>query len=390
MSKQYTKWVATWGNGISRTECLVADYAKNITLRYPIVSCFDGNKIRLRFSNFTGTEAVTLSEVTVAKTLSGSSVDEETMTMVTFHGEVSVTMKPGEQIVSDEIDFCIESREEFSVSIYLKDYTQMREGVMAFGPLSPGYYFYGDYAKAGVPNRNDERKTQCFYFLNTVDILTEEKNHAIVCFGDSITSQSWPDELQTLCWEHEITNVSVIRRAVCGSRILREYDCIEYAAYGLKGATRFPLEIDTAGADQLIILHGINDIIHPVGEEINVFRPMSDMPTVDDLINGIKSIYLAALAGGGWKIYGATAVPFGGWRTYADFREEIRNAFNEWFRTTDSFDGCIDFDRAVRDPEHLSYFHPECDSGDHLHPSEEGHYRMAKEAFRVIFGNSSK
>ena len=75
------------------------------------------------------------------------------------------------------------------------------------------------------------------------------------------------------------SNAAIIRRAVSGTRILRQYDCITYQAYGLKGATRFPIEMNVAGATDVIIQHGINDIIHPVGEDVNPFRPWSDLPT---------------------------------------------------------------------------------------------------------------
>ena len=69
----------------------------------------------------------------------------------------------------------------------------------------------------------------------------------------------------------------------------------------------------------------------------------------------------------------------GGWRTDASFRQEMRHAYNEFIRTTDLIDGCIDFDAALRDPENPDHFLPEYDSGDHLHPSRKGYERMAAE-----------
>ena len=74
----------------------------------------------------------------------------------------------------------------------------------------------------------------------------------------------------------------------------------------------------------------------------------------------------------------------GGWRTDAPFRQEMRHAYNEFIRTTDLTDGCIDFDRALRDPEDPNRFAPEYDSGDHLHPSPAGYQRMAQEIPRNI------
>ena len=75
---------------------------------------------------------------------------------------------------------------------------------------------------------------------------------------------------------------------------------------------------------------------------------------------------------------------FEGWRTYAPFRDTIRNSYNEWIRTTDSIDGVIDFDLVLRDPENPSAFLPIYDSGDHLHPSKEGYQRMAQEVTKSI------
>ena len=51
----------------------------------------------------------------------------------------------------------------------------------------------------------------------------------------------------------------------------------------------------------------------------------------------------------GLNVYSGTLLPIKGWRTYAPFREEMKNQFNEWLRSSDVFDGCIDFDMAVCD-----------------------------------------
>jgi lysophospholipase L1-like esterase len=69
----------------------------------------------------------------------------------------------------------------------------------------------------------------------------------------------------------------------------------------------------------------------------------------------------------------------GGWRTDAPFRQEMRHRYNDFIRTTDLIDGCIDFDLALRDPNNPDWFLPEYDSGDHLHPSVKGYHRMAME-----------
>lgn len=364
-STEYTKWVACWGNATSITDQKEAMYAKNITLRYPIRMVFDGCALRLHFSNLTGTEPVTLSKVYIEQTT------------VTFDGEKSVLIEPGKEVTSDEIAYEVKAGTDVNVSVYLGEITQMNAGVLITGPLSKGQYAYGDHALEEELPADDTRNTNWFYFLNTVDVLTKAENHAFICYGDSITAQSWPDDLAIRLWNEGIRNVAIIRRAVSGTRILRQYDCITYAAYGLKGATRFPIEMEAAGADAVLIQHGINDIIHPVGVEVNQFRPWSDMPTSADLIAGVEDIYIRYAKEKGYKVYGGTLLPIYGWRTYAPFREEIKNEFNHWIRTTDKFDGYVDFDEAVRDENHPEAFAEGNDSGDHLHPSEKAYEIMA-------------
>ena len=80
-------------------------YAKNLTLRYPIRVCFSGSAIRLHFSNLTGTEAVTLDAVNIAKAIDDKCIDTETLCAVTFGGQKKVCIAPGQEVTSDAVDF---------------------------------------------------------------------------------------------------------------------------------------------------------------------------------------------------------------------------------------------------------------------------------------------
>lgn len=370
LMRQYTKWVACWGNATSITDRKEAVYAKDITIRYPIRICFNGSALRFRFSNLTGTESINLTKAFVCG-------QDAQATPITFNGNRSVEITPGTEVESDAISIPVSAGETVKVSMYFAGYTQMNAGTLITGPLSKGQYSYGDFAECDTLPADLTRNTNWFYFLNTVDVLTEEKNHALVCFGDSITAQSWPDYLTLRIAELGIDNVSVIRRAVSGTRILRQYDCITYQAYGLKGSTRFPVEMNVAGASTVIIQHGINDIIHPVGVEVNPFRPWSDMPACQDLINGVLDIYVSHARALGLQVWSGTLLPIFGWRTYTPERDAMRQEFNEWLRTAPEFDLCVDFDKEVRDASDPLSFGPGFDSGDHLHPSESAYKAMA-------------
>lgn len=371
------KWVAMWGNAISVANRLPENYSKNLTLRYPVHPVFDGDRLRLTFDNFCGTEDVTITKVVLAKADGVRKIHEDTIVPVTFGGKAFAVLPAGMSVLSDEISFPVRRGEDISISMYFGDFTLMRSAVMITGPLSKGAYAVGDCTECGELPLNETRNTNWYYFLSNIDILTESSNRALICYGDSITSQDWPDYL-TLRLEREgIFHTSVVRRAASGTRVLRQYDNITYDSYGLKGKIRFPREARVAGAETVIIQHGINDIIHPVGADVNPFRPWSEMPTAQELIDGIRW-YIEQAREYGLKVYLGTLLPIEGWRTYERFREDIRDEVNAWMRTAHEADGCIDFDEVLRNPVRPRSFAPGFDSGDHLHPSKEAYEKMAE------------
>ena len=368
--EQRQKWVSVWGNAVSVAENRPERYAKNITIRYPIRMPFAGEALRLTFDNYCGIEPITLNKTTL--------LHQGRFCTVTFGGEKAVTIPAGEAAVSDPVTVEVQAEDVIQISFYLADFTLMRSVVFTCGPLSQGLYANGDETENADISIETSRKTQLFYFLSNVSLLAAEDKHTVICYGDSITAQDWPDDLALRCRNEGFNRTAIIRRATSGSRILREYHCLTYESYGLKGSNRFHHEIPTDGADAVIIQQGINDIIHPVGETVNVFRPMSDLPTTEELINGLKT-YIAQAREMGLRVYVGTLLPMGGWRTDAPFRQEMRHAYNDFIRTTDLIDGYIDFDKALRDPERIDWFLPAYDSGDHLHPSKAGYRRMAME-----------
>ena len=368
--EQSNHWVSVWGNAVSVAENRPERYAKDITIRYPIHVPFGGKGVRLTFDNYCGTEPVRLTKVTV---FYGGRFYR-----ASHNGRREIIIGAGGRVQTDPLHLEIRAGEVLQVSFYLADFTLMRSVVYAQGPLSEGLYANGDHTESAHIRRDISRTTHLFYFLSNVSVLTDRENRCLVCYGDSITAQDWPDELALRCYREGYDKTAVIRRATSGSRILREYTCLTYESYGLSGERRFHHEVPTDGADTVIIQQGINDIIHPVGEDVNVYRPMSDLPTVQQLIEGLKA-YIAQARQLGYRVYVGTLLPMGGWRTDAPFRQQMRHEYNEFIRSTDLIDGCIDFDKALRDPERPDFFLPEYDSGDHLHPSAAGYDRMAME-----------
>jgi lysophospholipase L1-like esterase len=63
----------------------------------------------------------------------------------------------------------------------------------------------------------------------------------------------------------------------------------------------------------------------------------------------------------------------------------MKNAFNDWMRSNKAVAGCIDFDKELRSTTNNAAFKQGYDSGDHLHPSEEGYKAMANLAYKNLF-----
>ena len=380
-----TNWVSMWGNAVSIAEHRPESYAKDLTLRYPIYAPFAGDALRFTLDNYCGTEPVTITKAMVA--LAAFDLTEtnslscpilpSTLATITFDSADTVTLGAKERITSDAITFPVPAGAILCVSLYFSDFTSMQSAVLITGPLSKGYFSFGNQTNTDELPMDTTKSTNWFYFLSNVSIHTSGKNHALICYGDSITAQAWPDDLTLRLRKEGICNTSVIRRAASGTRILREYKCITYDSYGLKGTNRFLHEVPTDGASSIIIQQGINDIIHPVGTDVNPFRPMSDLPTAQELIDGLKW-YIESAHQMGLQVYLGTLLPIYGWRTYAPFREELKNEINDWIRSTNEIEGYIDFANALCDSKNPAAFRSEYDSGDHLHPSKAGYQKMAE------------
>jgi lysophospholipase L1-like esterase len=78
---------------------------------------------------------------------------------------------------------------------------------------------------------------------------------------------------------------------------------------------------------------------------------------------------------GGVKVLGGTIAPFAGSSYGSAEREKTRVRVNQWIRA--NFDGVVDFDAAVKDPQKTDRMAKRFDSGDHLHLNPAGYQAMA-------------
>ena len=63
---------------------------------------------------------------------------------------------------------------------------------------------------------------------------------------------------------------------------------------------------------------------------------------------------------------------------YTEEGNAVRLEINDWIRSQNAYHKVIDFDAALRDPDHPNRMFADYDCGDHLHPGDEGYLQMGK------------
>jgi lysophospholipase L1-like esterase len=165
----------------------------------------------------------------------------------------------------------------------------------------------------------------------------------------------------------------VLNEGISGARVLRD-------RMGVNALARFDRDVlSRPHADTVILMMGINDIGWPGC----ILAPNEAEPSANDIIDGYQQLIARAHLHG-MRIIGATLTPFEdtfkgnpieGY--YNADKEKIREAVNDWIRHSGAFDGVIDFDAAARDPNRPTHILAKFDSGDHLHPQDDGYKAMA-------------
>src|SRR5690606_35374157 len=122
------------------------------------------------------------------------------------------------------------------------------------------------------------------------------------------------------------------------------------------------------------VLASINDI----NMSIMPGMPKSQAATAADIIEGLDQLVTRAHLQG-IKVAGGTVMATRGLPFYSAEGEEMRQAVNNWIRSSRRFDAVVDFDAATRDPADPFRLRPEIDPGDHVHPNDAGNLLRSEE-----------
>jgi lysophospholipase L1-like esterase len=324
--------------------------------------------VRLRLSNELGDESIEVGRVRVARIGGGDTLESPVVAL--FAGHESITLRPGEALISDSIAMKLPALAELAISVY---YPAVARPVahrlmvrVAGGPDMP--------ATTLPPVRGPA-------IVSAVEVAANPAAApaVIVAFGDSITEGSgshgthadWPsllgERLEHICPGRFV----VLNAGISGNRLLGDG--------GSPGASsRLDRDVlSLAGVSHVILLEGINDIRQ--GDDSGYEG------TADDLIAGYRQI-IGRLHERGIKVIGATLTPYGGTTRQTPHGLASVARTNELIRGSDLFDSVIDFYAALEDHTNPGRMRPEMSSGDWLHPGDHGYAAMAEAIPTSLFG----
>ncbi len=381
-ARAQTNWVGTWASSQQIPEpanALAPEAMRDATIRQLIHVSIGGSVVRVRLSNAFGTQPLRFTSVHIARPVSppGAQIDPASDREVTFFGKPDVIVPAGAEYLSDPIPFALAALSSVAVSFHLDEPPAVETGHP--GSRETSYYVHGDVS--GAAELTGAQTIDHWYQVSGLEVEAPPQAAAIVALGDSITdghatttngNDRWTDVLAARLQASPATRqIGVLNEGIGGNRLLLD-------GSGPNALARFNRDVlAQPGVRWVIVLEGVNDLGMLTRD--GAVPPAAHAALVERIEAGYQQIVEMAHEHG-IKVLGGTITPYMGSDYYHPdaANEADREAVNAWIRAPGHFDGVIDFDRVLRDPQQPDRLQPQLDCGDHLHPNPAGYKAMAE------------
>ncbi|MCT2591223.1 SGNH/GDSL hydrolase family protein [Streptomyces sp. N2-109] len=368
-------WVGTWSAAAAAAEPDTHEGISDTSIRNVAHSSVGGSRARIHLSNLYGNSPLTITHASLALAAAPSNptAASGSMRLLTFGEKRSVTIPPGGRVTSDAVRLNVPA----AADLLITTYSPRTSGPVTYHPYArqTSYLAQGDQAEQ-TAGTAFTKQIPYWRYLTGIDVWSTEAEGSVVVIGDSLTdgitsspgaNRRWTDFLsQRLRTERQAPRYSVLNSGISGNRILIDGNKY-YPNNGPSGLLRMERDVlSRTGAKAVIIQMGLNDILK---------GPRQSDP--DKIVEGLRQMTEQAHERG-LQVLGGTLTPFGGHRGYEPRLDAIRQAVNQQIRAGGVFDAVVDFDAALRDPAHPERLRKAYDSGDHLHPSDNGYRAMAQ------------
>ena len=305
----------------------------NHSIRQIIRISASGDKIRLKISNKLGENKLEIKKVCIANLISNSQIDTNTIKYLKFNGKNSVIIPKGKEIYSDTIMYPLKPISDIAISIYFGSVPKNKSGhyySKTFSYIEEGYK---------IRNRifSEKNKISNWFFIEALEVSSENPKNTVVFFGDSITDgisgthdtrNNYPDIFSSkLHKKIKAQEIAVINKGINADRLTE------------KGIKRYEHDVlNIKGVKYIVVLYGVNDL-----NAIN--------RTSSQIISAYKSIIKQAHKKKLY-IYSGTIMPFAEFQRSHKWdkrKEKVRIEVNRWIRKTKpdkgGFDAIFDYDK---------------------------------------------
>jgi lysophospholipase L1-like esterase len=407
-----THWIGTWAAAPQASVAGDVQTFRNQTLRLIVHTSAAGTQVRIRISNVFGDTPLLIGAAHIARRTTGADIDPVSDRALAFQQRPSIAVPAGSVAVSDPVALEVPALSDLAISLYLPENTKVT--TMHILALQTNYVATQNGDLTAARNFPTDNTLTSWPFLTGVDVAASPRSATIVALGSSLTdgdgsttdaNRRWPDVLAERLQNagDSSARLGVLNAGIIGNRLLSDSSSPRQAggppplgpvfaqlgpALGQSGLARFERDVlAQPGVKYVIIGLGVNDILFP-----GSFIPASESVRSESLISGYRQL-IARAHQQGVRVIGSTIPPF----EHALFREpffdgfytpekeQVRQEVNTWIRTSGEFDGVVDFDAAVRDPNHPTQLLPAYDSGDHLHVKDAGNVAQANAIPLALF-----
>jgi len=315
------KWAATWAassNGVYPTGTAVfqpslaqafpsaATGADDQSFRMIVRPNLWGDTFRVRFTNWFGTQPVTIDGAYLGLHASSAALVAGSNRPITFSGKGSVTLPAGTylysdpvrlQYVSDPDRFFLEGK-KLGVSFHVVG----QSGPMTWHSKAVQTSYVTPPLAGSVGHVEDEAPfrytTTSWYFIDAVEVVAAADTAVVVAFGDSITDGTastlngddrWPDVLARRLHAAYGNHVSLVNAGIGGNRVTGPSDPRGSVAGGPGALVRMERDVlSLSGVSAIVWLEGINDLsgLVPPAEVIAGYREGVRLAR----LNGLKVI----------------------------------------------------------------------------------------------------
>ena len=398
-------WIGTWAASPQPVQPGQVKIYRNQSLRLIVHTSIGGAQVRIKLSNIYGEQPVVIGAAHLARRTTEAEIDPASDRAVKFSGQISVTVPAGAMVVSDPVELAVPALADLAVSLFLPESTEVKTAHTLAKQTSYISAETGDStAEVKFPVA---KKTGTWPFLTGVDVVGSTRGGAIVAFGSSLTDGDgtttdtngrWPDVLAArLLKADSKVELGVLNEGIIGNRLLNDIPLQALggkfgAVLGEAGVKRFERDVlSQTGVKYVVVGLGINDIAFP-----GSLTPANDAMTVESLVAGYRQL-IARAHQKGIRIIGTTNAPFENAflalappaspiTFFTPEKESVRQKVNEWILRSGEFDGTVDLDKLLRDPNRPTQILPSYDSGDHLHPNNAGCLAEGNAFPLVLFG----